>query len=217
MARQRDPGINRVVELTAAGSDMAYECLLIADGALNDRKALVDAYGSLEVTLNGAGGTAINDASESDAAGNHTGALGVLSHPYRYDPTANSWERLRGNHDTTVLASASRSATVNSADQTNLHCRGVLICFNVTVVPGVDTVQLSLQGKDPLSGEYIEIVTSTAVATTGARFIYLAPGAGSLGSFNNYFNGQLPHTWRARMSHSGAGAFTYSVGAMLLK
>lgn len=217
MARQRDPGINRVVELTAAGSDMAYECFLIADGSLNDRKANVDAYGSLGVTLKGAGGTPISDSSESDAASNHSGALGVLSHPYRYNPTANSWERWRGNHNATVLASASRSATVNSADQTNLHCRGVLLCFNVTVVPGVDTVQLGIQGKDPLSGEYIEIVQSTALATTGARFIYLAPGAAALGSFNNYFNGQIPHTWRARVTHSGAGAFTYSVGAMLLK
>lgn len=126
-------------------------------------------------------------------------------------------DAMRGNVEGTVLASAQRTASNNSADQVNHNAAGVLVYCNVTNVPGVDTVQFIVQVKDPVSGTYINLVTDTAVAASGMRALLVYPGAGAAsGDINAVRNGPLPRTWRVRVVHSGSGQFTYSVGYCLI-
>ena len=174
-------------------------------------------YNHLVVSLEGAGGTSISDVSEADGQSNHSGALGVVSHGYVHNPEANTWSKLRGNFDITLLASAARTATTNGSDKVNLNAKGGMFCLDVTAVPGVDTVQAEVQAKDSISSNYLPLISSTAVSTTGARFILLYPTAMGAGSFNNYVNGVLPANFRGKVSHSGAGSFTYSFVGMLIQ
>jgi hypothetical protein len=121
-------------------------------------------------------------------------------------------DAVRGNLEGQVLASGVHAATNNSADLTNLNATGVIIYFNVSVVPGVDTVTLSVEGKDPVSGNYGVLYAATAIATViqPARYV-LYPGASGAGP-TGVLAIPIPRTWRVKITHSAATNFTYSVG-----
>jgi len=125
-----------------------------------------------------------------------------------------AWDRARGNTEATVLASAARTTTTNSADQTNYNARGVHVLLNVTAVPGVDTVTLSIQGKDPVSAVYYTLLTGLAVVGTGVNVYKVFPGITAVA--NGAASDVLPRTWRVAVTHSAATSFTYSVGAALV-
>lgn len=112
----------------------------------------------------------------------------------------------------TYLASAARTATQTQADQINTLNHGIYVYCNVSIVPGIDTVAVSVQSKDSLSGVYSTIATTTASALTGLITVkispYLAPVAASMTgvAVNEY----LPATWRIVVTHSAGTSFTYS-------
>lgn len=120
------------------------------------------------------------------------------------------------NAQLTLFADGVRAASQTSALQTNRGFRGAIFYFNVRVVPGVDTVQLVIDGQDPVSGNFGALFSATAFAaiTTPARYVFY-PGAGASGATGTAAI-PLPFIWRARIVHSGAGNFTYSLGADLL-
>lgn len=146
------------------------------------------------------------------AAGSLTdGNAGLTSLPV----AARSWngasyDALRGNIAGTLLASAARTATTNSSDQTNYNGRGVEITLDVTVVPGGDTITLSIESKDPASGNYTTLLTGAAISTTGTRRYVLYPGVGAVA--NQLVSDILSRTWRVKVTHSAGTSFTYSVG-----
>lgn len=117
------------------------------------------------------------------------------------------------NQAVTVLASAVRSASLNSADLKNYAGRGVTLTVDVTAVPGTDTVTFTLQGKDPASGKYYTILASAAVSTTGTFQLRVYPGLTA--AANLTASDVLPLDWRVAVSHSAGTNFTYSVGAQL--
>lgn len=121
-------------------------------------------------------------------------------------------DAVRGNTEGKILLSAVRNVTTASADLTNQNATGVIVYFNVTAVPGTDTVTLTIEGKDPVSYNYSALFTAppVSVVTLPARYI-LYPGA-SQGAPNMVLGLPLPRSWRIRVLHSGAGNFTYSVG-----
>lgn len=119
------------------------------------------------------------------------------------------------NNEGVALASAVRAGTTNSADFTNYRARGILLYFNVTVVPGTDTVQCVLQYKDPASGLYMNAHAPTAVSTTGLRVYSTYPGAGA-GNLTAGVSIPVPRTWRVSVVHSAGTSFTYSVGYALI-
>ena len=124
-----------------------------------------------------------------------------------------SGDRLRNNVVRTVLASAARTATTASADQTNYNHKGIFVVFDVTAVPGTDTVQLKLQAYDGASGKYVDLLTGTAESAVGTYLYGLYPGIGDKNTiFDNYEEIMLPRTWRVQIVHSSTTSFTYSVG-----
>lgn len=127
------------------------------------------------------------------------------------------WDRQRANTDLTLLASAARTTTTASPDQINYNGRGVVVFLNITAVPGVDTLQVNVQAKDPVSGVYSTFAQGPTIATTGFQYITVYPGAATAGSFLAYTSVQpLPRTWRVNIGHSAATSFTYSVGASVI-
>jgi len=135
---------------------------------------------------------------------------------YAYDGSV--WNPVTCNRNITVLASGNRSSTTASADQTNCGAVGVIIWFDVTAVPGGDTVQLQLQGKDPVSEKYVTILQSGTVNSVSIVQLVVYPGVTDTASqYDAENDSPLPRTWRVNVVHSGSGTFTYSVGASYVR
>lgn len=114
----------------------------------------------------------------------------------------------------TVLASAARVATVNSADLKNYNCRGVIVVIDATAEVDTASVVAKIQGKDPASGQYYTILESAAIDAVGTRVLVVYPGVTV--AANLAASHPLPETWRVRLEHADADALTYSVGACLI-
>lgn len=140
------------------------------------------------------------------------GRLAVLSRQQRFNGL--TWDRERGNQDLTLLAAGVRAVTTNSADQTSHNARGLHVVFDITAVPGVDTVTLTIEGKDAVSGKYYQLISGDAEVAVGTRAYRVYPGIVSVAKLA--VNDVLPRSWRVTVTHSGAGNFTYSVGASLI-
>ncbi len=123
-------------------------------------------------------------------------------------------ENWRNNFNSTILASAVRSANNNSGDQINFNGKGLHLTFNITAVPGAQTVTLTLEGKDETSGQYYTILAGAAQAANGTFIMRVYPGLTA--AANLTANDILPRLWRVSIAHSGAGNFTYSVGASII-
>ena len=119
----------------------------------------------------------------------------------------------------TPFASAARSADANSDDILNKGFRGLIVFFNVSVAAGDDTMTLTIQGKDAVSGEYYTLLTGGALSTTGLRVYEIHPeAAAASGGVTAVANRILPETWRAQLDYTQVGevktAITCSVSAV---
>ena len=110
-----------------------------------------------------------------------------------------------------VLASAARTATNTSGDFINVGCSGIDLIFDITAVPGTDTVTLTIQGKDPVSGKYYTLLAGAAQSGVATVRMRIYPGLTAVANVDA--NGILPSIWRVSIAHSAASSFTYSVGA----
>lgn len=89
---------------------------------------------------------------------------------------------------------------------------GCKVTLAVTVVPGVDTVQAVIEGKDEVSGTYYAILSSVAGAGLGAVVLTVHPGVTP--AANVAVADALPDVYRVRVVHSAGSSFTYSVGVV---
>jgi len=154
--------------------------------------------------------------SAEDRNGDNTlpGTIGAVA---LWTFNGSTWDRFRNNVELTLIASGNYSSTQFSPDQTNYNHRGVIAWIDITAVPGTDTVTLAVQGKDPTSGKYYTLGSDSARSTTGLFACLVYPGVTDTQTIMAGESGLvLPRTWRVRVSHSGTGTFTYSVGACLI-
>ena len=140
--------------------------------------------------------------------------VGIANYLYN---GSSGWNRQRNNVEATLLASAARTATANSADQTGYNGRRLLIYIDVTSVTDTPSVTPSLQVKDSVGGGYFTVWTAaTALTATGDTVYYFADGA-SGGSFTEILPFGLPaRTWRVAMTHADSDSITYSVSCVVL-
>lgn len=115
----------------------------------------------------------------------------------------------------TVLASAARTATVASADQYNPDgWRGLHLVIDATAITATPSVVFTIQGKDPVSGQYYTILASAAVTAVSTTVLRVFPGATA--AANTVANDTLPAIWRVNAVHGDADSITYSVGVSYL-
>lgn len=108
-------------------------------------------------------------------------------------------------------ASAVRSATFVGDDNRKVPgSRGVKVVLDITAVPGTDTVQLIIEGKDRVSGKYYAVLTGAAAVAVSTVVATVAPGITV--TTNVAVADELPDTYRVRVVHSAATNFTYSIG-----
>ena len=117
------------------------------------------------------------------------------------------------NEHVEILASAARTTTQDGVDLLTGSFVGVKVVLDMTV-PGTGSVTLTIQGKDPTSGEYYTILAGAAVTTDSTNVYTVFPGAPA--SANVSANDHLPAVIRIRVVANNANSATYSVGASFL-
>lgn len=124
-------------------------------------------------------------------------------------------EALRNNTEVTLLASAARTATEASADQTNVNARGVIITVDVTAVSATPSITMDIEHKDVASSAYESLLlTSSAITATGTHTYIVYPGIGAASDDVVQVAGfPLGRTWRVNVTHGDADSITYSVGS----
>lgn len=141
------------------------------------------------------------------------GGLNVVNFPYAFNET--SFDAVRNNTEETILASAARTATVNSADFTNYNAKGLHVIVNVSALSATPSITPIIQGKDPISGTYYDILEGLPITTTGINILKVYPGISAV--VNASASDILPRTYRVSMTHADTDSITYSVaGALIL-
>lgn len=88
------------------------------------------------------------------------------------------YDRKRGNVQGTLLASAARTASVNSADTTVYNASKLAVFLDVTAVSGTTpTLNVVVKARDPVSGKYFAIGTFTQVTAIGSQALFIGSGA----------------------------------------
>lgn len=193
------PLADQVADLTVGGSQRRLASRVDGNGAMWVRQVLAG----------GAPPPFFDGGADAQAVRVPADLNGVTSWGHLFNGA--TWDRARGVEELTLLAAAVRAATVNSADFVNFNGRGLVVVFNVSAVPGVQTVTLELQGRDALSGLYYTILSSAAIVGVSTTVLRIYPATAPVA--NIAADHPLPRIFRARVVHSGAGNFTYSVGA----
>jgi hypothetical protein len=126
---------------------------------------------------------------------------------------------LDGTNDLSpLIASAARAVAASSSAQSSASHKGVCLFLNVTGNAGATkTLSVSIEGKDPISGNYVTLYDFGVVVTnaTGTFACILYPGLLDADLATAAFgkSGNLPHAWRATVTPSDATSWTYSLGA----
>jgi hypothetical protein len=214
-------GRAKVVGAAAAGTAIAGNPVQVggSDGT-NARALLQDQLGSV-----GIAGNAVynNDNASTTACGISVVAATASTRPlatleYAVNGAGN-YDRWRNNLDLTLLASAARTAATASSDQTNYNGSRVMVFLNVTVASGTGGLTVQIQGKDPVSGNYVNLnANPTAVTGTGMTTYELALGDGAAsGQVTQRTGGLLPRTWRVNVAVGDSSSYTYSLGASVIQ
>lgn len=130
-----------------------------------------------------------------------------------------TWDRRPGTQEGTLLASATRNATNDSAVQTNYGAKGVMLTMNLTAAAGTG-IKLEVRGIDPIGSNDIVLArfSTNRTGTSQVHWLELHPGAASasVDGWGERFQGCLPRRWKLRVLHSDGNNLTYSVGYTLL-
>jgi hypothetical protein len=128
--------------------------------------------------------------------------------------------------NSTLIKSEACTATKHSDDQTAPNGRrGVTLVLDITKAPNAnETLTLSIEARDPATGKYVTLTAFAAskkgeelqAGTTLAFTLYPAAAETSALAGHEVMALPLPTRWRATVTPSGAGAWTYSLGSLSL-
>lgn len=136
--------------------------------------------------------------------------VSLASATFEYLFNGASFDSKRGNQEITMLASAARTASVDSADFTNYNHRGGHFIIDVTALAATPSIVVTIQGKDALSGKYYDLLVGTAITTVGTTVLKVNPGTGAIAG--GAANDMLPRTFRVSVVNADADSITYSIG-----
>lgn len=89
---------------------------------------------------------------------------------------------------------------------------GLHLIINVTAAPGGQTLTPTLLGVERF-GEAYPLLIGAPITATGVYVLKIGPGLPAIPNVST--PDRLPAVWGVDMTHSGAGAWTYSVSANL--
>lgn len=117
------------------------------------------------------------------------------------------------NLQTNIMPAAVQTAAqVNSQNIPNNYYRGGHIIVTVTsYVSGSYTV--TLQGRNTATGNYYDLLTSSAIAANGQTILKIYPGI--TGVANGATSDFLPQIWRVQLNGVSSPNMTVAVDAVL--
>lgn len=126
---------------------------------------------------------------------------------------ASCFAQVPANNTTTLLASATyTAATINSPDQINYNFRGCHVIIQVTTAT-TGNYTPHIQGLDPVTGLYYDILVGAAISTTGTTVLKVYPGIATIA--NGAASDLLPAKWRVQMIGASTPSMIFSVSANL--
>lgn len=147
-------------------------------------------------------------AAMSDAVANPTTPMiGAVQMIYN----GSTFERARGNWNTTTGDTGAKTTTGNGATQTNFNARGVIVQTNITAVSGTTpsmtlTLQYSLDGTI-----WIPLLNSAAITAAGQNYLFVHPNMVAVA--NNVAQFPLPRVWRMAWAITGTTP-SFTIGAI---
>ena len=113
-----------------------------------------------------------------------------------------------------VFPSAARTTAVASMDIRNDEGTGLIVVIDATAKGTAPAVTFTIQGKNPVSGKYYNILASTAVSTVSTIVLRVHPELTA--ATNSIAKDMLPAVWRVDVTVGNADSLTYSVGASIV-
>lgn len=123
--------------------------------------------------------------------------------------TSLTWGQSR-NNGFVALPSAAYTATATSADLINPSYRGVHVLINVSAYTSGNFTP-KIQGKDPVSGNYYDILVGAAISSAPAAVVVLKVYPGITAASNVAVSDIIPQTWRITMVGAATPVATFSV------
>lgn len=114
----------------------------------------------------------------------------------------------------TAFVSAPRTATPTNAELATDGARGMHLVIDVTAITASPSVVPTIDGYDPLSGKWYNLLTGVAITATGTTVLKIYPGIAT--AANAAASDVVPDTFRVVMTHADADSITYSVGVHLV-
>ncbi len=118
---------------------------------------------------------------------------------------------MSANSNLTLISANAVSSTQTSADQVNSYARGIKVFLKVSQL-GTGSLVLTIQAKDPTSGQYATLLVSLAVTDTNLHVYTVYPGITP--TANVAVSDVVPKTWNVTVS--GANNTSFTVGACLI-
>lgn len=101
-----------------------------------------------------------------------------------------------------VVTLTAASASGVSADQVNGIGRGVTVGIDVSAISGTSaSLTVTIQGKDPVSGNYYTVLAGAAITATGYTTLVVYPG--TVAAANSISDLPLPQNWRVSYAIAG--------------
>lgn len=114
-----------------------------------------------------------------------------------------------------VATLTAASVSGNSADLVNGMNRGVTVGVNVSAISGTSaSLTVTIQGKDPASGNYYTVLAGSAITATGYSTLVVYPGAAV--TANESASLPLPQNFRVSYAIAGTSpSVTATISAVL--
>lgn len=110
----------------------------------------------------------------------------------------------------TIFESSARTATTVSPVFGSEEVSSSIFVIDVTATDSTPSVVFSIEGKDPLSESFYNIIDSAAITATGTTTIQVGPNI--IAAANIAANEMLPGNYRITATANDADSITYSVG-----
>jgi len=110
----------------------------------------------------------------------------------------------------TLLSSAARTAAISSAEVSAEEVLSSEFVFDISLDPASASITLTIEGKDPLSGNWYTILAGAAKAAVGTTVMRVGPSI--IAAANVAANAILPAKFRVSVAVADTDSMTYSVG-----
>lgn len=106
--------------------------------------------------------------------------------------------------------SVARIATPAAVQVTDDLVKGIQVIIDVTAITDTPSVVPTIDGFDPLSASWYNILTGAAIVATGTTVLRVHPEI--VAAANLTAQDFLPERYRVVMTHADADSITYTVG-----